>query len=211
MKKREVLSVGIAESLTLAVQNLYLFLWTPILLASTDDKINIGFIFLCMVTSIIVGTKVFEIGVIYLRANLYVILSFCLFTIFSSLSVIYLVDNFLVRVIAFACLNGSSGLYNPLYSFIKYKILEDKNRALLMNIFRIPLNAYVIIVLLSLKFLNPFTVCLIAAGMSFVAFLIIFSLLVKRPHITDDLSVFPNTKLEKRLSMSSSGNSGRNK
>ena len=67
--KREVLTVGMCESLTNGVQSLFLFLWTPILLASTPTQVNIGFVFLCIVSSIFCGTKVFEISIIYLKLN----------------------------------------------------------------------------------------------------------------------------------------------
>lgn len=155
LKKREVLSVGIAESLTLAVQNLFLFLWTPILLSTSEGPINIGFIFITLVTSIIVGTKFFEIGIIYLKAGVYSILILVLFYLSFSLFMIFTTNNFMVRLVLLATINGSCGLYQPLYSFIKYKILDEKHRTLLMNIFRIPLNAYVIICLLSLRYIDP--------------------------------------------------------
>lgn len=133
-------------------------MWTPILLASTPTQVNIGFVFLCIVSSIFCGTKLFEINVIYLKLNQYLVLACCLLTIFISLLTIYYVELFVVRLILFAGMNGLSGLYQPLYSIIKYKILEEKHRTLLMNLFRIPLNAYVITILLLLKFINPFTV-----------------------------------------------------
>lgn len=158
--KREVLTVGMCESLTNGVQSLFLFLWTPILLASTPTQVNIGFVFLCIVSSIFCGTKVFEISIIYLKLNKYLVLSLCLFVIFSSLLTIFYVDVFVIRLVLFALMNGLSGLYQPLYSIIKYRILEEKHRTLLMNLFRIPLNAYVITILLLLKFINPFTVSL---------------------------------------------------
>lgn len=158
IKKREVLSVGISESFILAVQNLFLFLWTPILLSSTPGNINIGFIFLCMVTSIVIGTKLFEVSIIYLRANLYYLLATTLFCMSCILLGIIYINNFFIRVCLFASLNGFSGLYSPLFSIIKYKILKDQYRALLMNIFRIPLNFYVIIALLLLKYIDPFKV-----------------------------------------------------
>ena len=50
-----------------------------------------------------------------------------------------------------------------------------------MNIFRIPLNLYVIIVLFTLRYMNPFTVALIAGIMSFVSFLIALSLNIWKP------------------------------
>lgn len=186
LKKREVLSVGLAESITLAVQNLYLFLWTPILLSTAQSDINIGFIFFCMVTSIIIGTKMFEIGILYLQAGLYTMLSAVIFGLFACLLFIYFVENFIVRLILFAILNGLCGLYQPLFSFIKYRILEEKHRALLMNIFRIPLNLYVIVCLLMLKIMDPFHVCLIASALALVAFFIVLSMIIVRPPIPRD-------------------------
>jgi hypothetical protein len=49
-------------------------------------------------------------------------------------------------------------LYLPLNSIIKSKILVEKHRATLMSIFRMPVNAYVIITLLALKYMDAFTV-----------------------------------------------------
>lgn len=174
LKKREVLSVGISESITLAVQSLFLFLWTPILLQSTPYSINIGFIFITLVTSIIAGTKMFEIGIIYLKSGLYQMLCLILFSLSLSLYLIYSINSFPVRLILFAIINGFSGFYIPLFSFIKYKILNEKHRAFLMNIFRIPLNIYVIICLLSLKYLDPFSVsiidCIIYSDLSYCFF-----------------------------------------
>ena len=159
--KREVLTVGISESITQAIQNLYLFLWTPILLASSETPINIGFIYLCMVSCIFCGTKFFETSVIYLKMNLYAVLISCLAAITIILFTIFYVNNFFIRLCMFSILNGTYGLYTPLYSIIKYKILQEKHRALLMNMFRVPLNIYVIIVLLLLKFIDPFKVTLL--------------------------------------------------
>lgn len=198
LKRREVLCLGIAESSTLAVQNLFLFLWTPVLIETTSggDTINIGFIFLCLVTSIIVGTKVFEILILYLQIGLYNVLLFVLITIFSALTTIYFFDSFLLRLILFSVLNGICGLYQPLFSFIKYRVLEDKHRALLMNIFRIPLNLYVVASLLMLRFLDPLNICLIAALISLFALFIILSLLIFKPDIPDNgRSAFKRPKL----------------
>jgi len=198
LKRREVLCLGIAESSTLAVQNLFLFLWTPVLIETTNggNTINIGFIFLCLVTSIIVGTKLFEISILYLQIGLYNVLLIVLMIIFSALTMIYLFDSFLLRLVLFSTLNGVAGLYQPLFSFIKYRVLEDKHRALLMNIFRVPLNIYVVVSLLMLKFLDPLNICLIAAMISLFALIIILSLILFKPEIPDNgRSAFKKPKL----------------
>lgn len=62
MKKREVLTVGIIESLFLAVHSIFLFAWTPILTNTEGGEINVGIIFVCFVMSMITGTMLFEVN-----------------------------------------------------------------------------------------------------------------------------------------------------
>jgi hypothetical protein len=158
LKKREVLSMGLIESLFQAVINIYLFMWTPILQNSTEKEINVGFIFTCFVIALIVGTTVFEIFLIYLRCRYYISITISLFIELIFFFLIYYIENFLMRMILLAGINGISGFINPLNSIIKSRILVEEHRAALMSIFRIPLNFYVIIVLISLRYMNPFMV-----------------------------------------------------
>jgi hypothetical protein len=158
LKKREVLSMGLIESLFQAVINIYLFIWTPILQNSTDKEINVGFIFTCFVIALILGTTLFEIFLIYLRCGYYISIAISLFTELTLFFLIYYIENFLLRMILLAGINGISGFVNPLNSIIKSRILIEEHRATLMSIFRIPLNLYVIIVLISLRYMNPFMV-----------------------------------------------------
>lgn len=158
LKKREVLSMGFIESIFQAVINIYLFIWTPILQNSTDKPINIGFVFTCFVIALILGTTLFEIFMIYLRSEYYISITISLLAELILFFLIFYVDNFLVRMILLAGINGISGFLNPLNSIIKSKILIEKHRATLMSIFRIPLNFFVIIVLISLRYMNPFLV-----------------------------------------------------
>jgi hypothetical protein len=158
LKKREVLCIGIIESFYQAVLNIYLFSWTPILQNSTTTGINVGFIFTCFIISLILGTTVFEIVMIYLRVGFYNALSTGLVSLSFVFFAIFYVDNFMVRFWLLLYINGSSGFLNPLISIIKSRILVEKYRALLMSIFRVPLNAYVIIVLLFVRYMDPFDV-----------------------------------------------------
>jgi hypothetical protein len=158
LKKREVLSMGIIESIFQAVFNIYLFAWTPILQNSTITGINVGFIFTCFVTTMIIGTKIYEIFMIYLRCEYYLSISMSLLIELILFFFVSYIDSFLVRFSLLCMINGVSGFFCPLNSIIKSRILVEKHRATLMSIFRIPLNLYVIVVLVSLKFMNPFQV-----------------------------------------------------
>jgi hypothetical protein len=54
-------------------------------------------------------------------------------------------------------------MFTPILSYIRSIILLEQYRALLMNLFRVPLNVVVIILLLLTNYLNPFSICLIVS------------------------------------------------
>jgi hypothetical protein len=158
LKKREVLCMGIVESLYQAVVNIYLFAWTPILQMSTLTGINVGFIFTCFVITMILGTTFYEIFMIHMKSKFYPSIAVALFVESTLFFLVPNIDNFSVRLLLLACVNGVTGFYGPLNSIIKSKILVEQYRATLMSIFRIPLNFYVIIVLLGLRYMDPLDV-----------------------------------------------------
>ena len=170
LKKVNVLCIGLIEGIALGILNIFLFSWTPILKQSTEGGINVGFIYTCMVLTMIVGTKSYEVLIVYCNFDYYMSITGCLFVQGLLLYITYFDNRFLARLIYLSLFNGFTGFYNPLNSIVKSNILVEQYRALLMNLFRIPLNAYVIIVLLTLRYMNPFTVALIAGSLAFVAF-----------------------------------------
>jgi len=173
LKERNVLSIGLIESFFQACFNIYLFSWTPILTGSTPlGKINVGYTFCIFIFTMILGTNFFEIFILYGNFKFYKSLTFLLFFEAALFLLIYFIENYYVRLALLACINGCSGFYCPLNSIIKSKIINDKYRALLMNLFRVPLNIYVIIALFSLKFMDPFKIVIISSVLMVCAFLI---------------------------------------
>lgn len=106
LKKRNVLSIGIIESLWMATLNLYIFIWTPVLENSTDDgKMNIGFIFFVFVLMAINGILLFELIVIHLKCRYYIAYFISLLFELISFLFVYRVDSFIVRLIMFSFIN----------------------------------------------------------------------------------------------------------
>ena len=171
-KKTEVLCIGVIEGIVMAVLNIFLFSWTPILKTSTKGGINVGFIFTCMVLTMIIGTKSYEVVVVNLGCDYYLSITASCFIEFLLFMIVYNEESFFIRLINIALINGIQGFYNPLNSIIKSKILKEKYRALLMNIFRIPLNLYVIIILFVIKYMEPLSIAFLAGMMCFLSFLI---------------------------------------
>ena len=169
-KKGEVLGIGLIEGIVMACLNMFLFSWTPILKQSTPRGMNPGFIFTSMVLTMIVGTKLCKLLIVYLYCDYFISITGCLFLQGIFLILTYYKDSFLERLIFLCAFDGLIGFYNPVNSVLKSKILVEKYRALLMNLFRVPLNIYVIIVLLTIKYINSFTVALISGILCFLAF-----------------------------------------
>ena len=199
--KMEVLCIGLIEGIAMACLNIYLFSWTPILKQSTPGGMNVGFIFTSMVLTMIVGTKSYEVLIVNLHFDYYMSIAGCLFFQGLLLFLVYYVDSFLARMIFLALFNGLTGFYNPLNSIVKSNILVEKYRALLMNLFRVPLNTYVIIVLLTLRYMNSFTVALIAGTMCFVAsaigiYLVIYLISFPEKRLSNNTNnnILPNIK-----------------
>ena len=158
LKKPDVLCIGLIESLYQGVLNIFLFAWQPLLESSIDKPINPGFIFTCFVISLILGAGLFEIFTIYVKTNYYKLIVNLLFYVLLLFLSIFFIENFMLRFILCAFYNGSTSFFNSLLSIIKSQILVEKHRALLMNIFRIPLNVYVITVFILVKYISTVTV-----------------------------------------------------
>lgn len=151
LKQKEVYTVGIMESMWSAVLHIFIFAWNPILKSVTNYSFNPGMVFLSYVLMIISGTKLYEIFIIHKKFNEFICLASCLLIEMFSFLIIFNYENFAVRYIMCTLINGTCGFYQPINSVIKSKILKEKYRAFLMNIFRIPLNLYVIFVLSFIK------------------------------------------------------------
>lgn len=179
LKKREILTVGIIESLIQAVLNVFIFAWTPLLQMTVENgSFNPGMAFINFVLLIILGAKLYEIVIINFKCNLYLSVSICIIFQIFLFGFIYFENSFFIRFICCALINGSCGFYQPANSIIKAKILPEKFRTTLMSMFRIPLNIYVIVVLLYIKSMNPLNICILCMGMLLLAFISAFSLFV---------------------------------
>ena len=62
LKKRDVFSIGMMESIFLGVNDIIKFSWTPILISTINQEINLGVIFICFVFGILTGTMLYEVA-----------------------------------------------------------------------------------------------------------------------------------------------------
>lgn len=99
LRKREVISIGIIESIFHACLNLFIFAWTPLLQRSTTfPEINVGFIFICYVIVMIFCTALYELFIIYIKTRYYLSLTVSLFFNMLMWFLVYYVDSFFWRM-----------------------------------------------------------------------------------------------------------------
>ena len=174
---KKVLFIGLIESIVVCGFGLFLFAWTPILKSMTiEGNINVGFVFVCFVMSLITGATIFEIIVIKLRVKLYKSLLIGIFTIITLFLIVIYTKSFLISLISLAFINGSIGYVNPLLSTIKSQIISDSHRSQVMCIFRVPLNLFLTILFILTGYLSTKQVFLISAFTQIVAFVLCYYL-----------------------------------
>ena len=172
LKKVDVLCIGLIEGLVMACLKIYFFSWTPILKQSTPGGINFGFIFIVLVLGMIIGYKFYEMIIIHLRFNYYISITGTLFLQGLILFLIYYINSFFWRMIFLSLFNALFGFYSPLIDLIKSNILNEEYKSIIMGLFNIPTNIYIIVIFLHLNYMNCFTLALISSIISLIAFII---------------------------------------
>ena len=156
----------------MACLKIYIFSWTPILKQSTPGGMNFGFIFSILALGAIIGFKFYEMLIIHLRFDYYISITGTLFLQGLILFLTYYINSFFWRMIFLSLFNGLLGFYSPLNSIIKSDILIGPYKSIIMALFNIPTNIYIIIIFLHLNYMNCFTLALISSIISVIAFII---------------------------------------
>ena len=158
---RKIVLLGLIQSCFEAPMYIFVFMWTP-KLESTFEDLPHGQVFgcfmaCCMMGSSLVGYLVRLRGspVFYMREHLFVS-AVCL-----TLPAVYPGSGALALV-CFFVFEAAVGVYWPSIGIVKSRYVPERVRATLYNVFRVPLNFFVVIVLANLGSLSDdavFGVC----------------------------------------------------
>jgi hypothetical protein len=164
----------------------FVFMWTPALKTVEESAAEmqgvtldvstsqyLGVIFACFMVCVMVGSSIFK--VVSIDKNvLYKIPLFLHAVAFSSMLLVTIFfDNKLFVYLMFLIFEISVGVFYPAYGVIKSEKVPEEIRSSVMNIFRIPLNAFVVLILLKIKYLSPkivFAICTFTHGVSFLCY-----------------------------------------
>lgn len=181
-----IAALGMAQSCFEGAMYTFVFMWTPALKdenaigAEEDVSDYLGIIFAVFMVCVMAGSSVFKILAQKPKA-LYSIPLYLHATAFASMAgvTLFMDDKFIVYI-CFLVFEASVGVFWPAYGVIKSEKIPEDIRSAVMNIFRIPLNAFVVILLLKVKYLDSetvFTICTLAHGVAFLCYLYFYSTL----------------------------------
>ncbi|CAM9103195.1 unnamed protein product, partial [Ectocarpus fasciculatus] len=182
-----IAALGLGQSCFEGAMYTFVFMWTPALKTVEETNAEVagetldestaeflGIIFATFMVSVMVGSSVFNIAGTS-KDNVYSIplylhaMAFCTMAIIS----LFMSNKFIVYVM-FLVFEMSVGLFYPAYGMIKSEKIPEDIRSAVMNIFRIPLNFFVVILLLKIKYLTPEAVFQLCTGAHFISLLCYF-------------------------------------
>ena len=186
-----IAALGMGQSCFEGAMYTFVFMWTPAL--KSDEEVaaelngiamigntssNLGLIFAVFMVCVMIGSSIFK-TFSSKKENLYRIpLIMHAVAFYSMAMTTVFIHNKLVVYVMFLLFETSVGVFYPSYGVIKSEIIPEEIRSSVMNIFRIPLNCFVVVLLLKIKHLSPqivFVVCAISHAIGFLCYLHFYS------------------------------------
>ena len=208
----KIAALGLSQSAFEGAMYTFVFMWTPAL-KSMEEKIEeesesgmklnmkstssmyLGLIFAVFMVCVMIGSSIFKIASIG-RKDILKIPLYMHAVAFVSMAITTMVyENKFIVYCMFLIFETSVGVFYPAYGVIKSEKIPEEIRSSVMNIFRMPLNAFVVLLLLKIKNLSPqlvFGICTFTHGIAFASYFYFY------------------INSLKRLSLGSGGSSGTN-
>ena len=160
--------LGSVTALFEAAMYAFVFLWSPLMIAgvaadSIRDEIPFGLVFACFMVAIMIGSSLFSLA-LSRGFSPHACLRAALFLAASSLSAPLWTSDWRLLLSAFLLFELSCGLYFPASGTLRGRVIPERSRSAVMNLFRLPLNALVVAVLLNIENMStPSTFAMLVA------------------------------------------------
>ena len=144
---RKVLYLGVAQSMFESSMYIWVFMWTPALEEASSEPIHHGLIFATFMVAVLIGSTIFdniEAAKRNIASDAVIMLTFAVVCMLTPV----IADSYFLRLAAFCGFEAACGLLWPFFGTQRGQIVPENVRATVMNIFRIPLNAVVVTVLM---------------------------------------------------------------
>ena len=155
--------LGLSQSFFCGAMYTFVFLWTPALeLDMSQTTIPYGLIFATFMAMISIGSGLFKRLSHRVEQVPFLIFGIALS---SSVATIWTLGREHAVFVSFLLFELSCGMMFPTYGSLRSLYIPDEHRTTIMNIYRIPLNVFVVILLLNKKYMSlevAFGVCCVA-------------------------------------------------
>jgi len=146
----------------------FVFLWTPMLQKADQPKLPFGLIFAILMISCAAGSSIFSL---LARKMEIVSIAGGVFGLAAiSLAVPSFTNSPALLMLAFMVFEGCVGVYWPVIGTLKGIYVPEAQRSAIYNVFRVPLNAIVLVVLLFLSEIDNSVACLSCAALLALAY-----------------------------------------
>jgi MFS transporter, MFS domain-containing protein family, molybdate-anion transporter len=186
-----IAALGMAQSCFEGSMYTFVFMWTPALKTDMETAAELrgekfpestseflGLIFAVYMISVMIGSSLFKVFSVR-RDILYKIpLVLHGIAMFSMIITAFFIDHKDIVYAMFLIFEMTVGLFYPSYGVIKSEKIPEDIRSAVMNIFRMPLNLFVVLLLLKIKLLSPptvFKICAVAHLVSFCCYLYFYT------------------------------------
>ncbi|KAJ8904875.1 hypothetical protein NDN08_001389 [Rhodosorus marinus] len=146
LRSERIRTLGFIQSLYESSLFLFVFLWTPALQNASSSEIPHGTIFSTFMVALMIGStvsdallKVFACELVLRTAFGMSVLAFLICALSERLETTFA---------AFLVFEVAVGMYFPAVGTIRAKLIPEESRSTIMNIYRIPLNFLVMLVVL---------------------------------------------------------------
>jgi hypothetical protein len=145
-----------------------------------SDKVPFGMIFSTFMVWIMIGSVLFK----NLRAqniSFERILLGSFITAAIALITPCLTTNEIITFIAFNAFEFSCGIYFPAIGSLRSNVIPEETRSTVMNLFRIPLNIIVVVILLRVEWLTEWWGFVLCSGSALFGALVAWKILPAHP------------------------------
>lgn len=159
-----VLLLGLVQSCFEGAMYIFVFMWTPALeaslrLSSTTALLPHGIVFALFMVAIMIGSKLFELLIAEQKVEFF--MRWVLVAAAAALAVPILTSDHTLQLAAFLVFEVCCGIYFPSAGTMRSKYIPEEVRSTVMNIYRVGLNALVVITLVNIESLAQDTVFLL--------------------------------------------------
>jgi len=162
--------LGLIQSFFEGAMYVFVFMWTPALESTSHLPIYHGWVFASFMICVLIGSVIFkwllERGIRVEKSAMYV---FAIAAV--SIAIPANIANHTFRFLAFCVFEVCVGMFWPSLGFMRSRYVPEEVRATVMNMFRIPLNFIVCIVLYHISSLSEFSVFMICCLCLVITFL----------------------------------------